>query len=166
MPLKYDGTDPDLPGGWLHDDGTLCPVYLAPDNGTRWWCTDHQQYLKRPEPDVLANAHGRSGPVSSDYYTHIAGEIADAGAAIPDIDRATATDEEKLAWVKARSAAEPWSSALASVIQDMDLMGIPLNPDLAMLGMSEAIIGGEQGIRRFIDGLTLGSIAREARDGG
>lgn len=81
---------------------------------------------------------------------------------IPDINPATATDEEKLAWVKARAAAEPWEVALASVVQDMTLMGIPLNPDLVMLGMGEAIVGGEQGVRRFVDGLTLGSIAREA----
>ena len=46
---RYDGTDPDLPDGWLHEDGTPCPEYLAPANGTRWWCTEHQQYLKRPD---------------------------------------------------------------------------------------------------------------------
>jgi hypothetical protein len=46
---RYDGTDPDLPGGWIHDDGTPCPVFLGRDNGTRWWCTEHQQYLHRPE---------------------------------------------------------------------------------------------------------------------
>ncbi len=86
-------------------------------------------------------------------------------AAIPDINPATATDEEKLAWVKARAAAEPWEVVIASVIQDMQLMGIPLNPDLYMLMMGEAMIGGEQGVRRFIDGLTLGSIAREVPRG-
>ena len=84
---------------------------------------------------------------------------------IPDIDPATATDAEKLAWVKARANAEPWESAIASVIQDMQLMGIPLNPDLLFPAMGEAMIGGEQGVRRFIDGLTLGSIAREAPRG-
>ena len=48
-PRRYDGTDPGLPGGWIHDDGTPCPEYLAPDNGTRWWCTTHEQYLRRPD---------------------------------------------------------------------------------------------------------------------
>ena len=48
---RYDGTDPGLPGGWIHDDRTPCPEYLAPDNGTRWWCTEHQQYLRRPDTD-------------------------------------------------------------------------------------------------------------------
>ena len=48
-PRRYDGTDPGLPGGWVHDDGTPCPEYLAPDNGTRWWCTTHEQYLRRPD---------------------------------------------------------------------------------------------------------------------
>ena len=54
-----DKTDPwanDVTG-WLHEDGTPCPEYLAPVNGTRWWCTEHQQYLKRPDeeavPDVI-----------------------------------------------------------------------------------------------------------------
>lgn len=79
---------------------------------------------------------------------------------IPSIDPATATDEQKLEWVKARAANEPWRAAIASVIQDMQMMDIPLNPDLMMLAMGEAMIDGEQGVRRFIDGLTLGSIAR------
>lgn len=48
MKLHYDGTDPKLPGGWIHEDGTPCPAYLAPDNGTNWWCTEHQQYVQRP----------------------------------------------------------------------------------------------------------------------
>lgn len=81
---------------------------------------------------------------------------------VPDIDRATATDAEKLEWVKARAAAEPWTTALGSVIQDMTLMGIPLTADLSYLGLMEAAIGGETGIRRFIDGLTTGSISRES----
>jgi len=70
------------------------------------------------------------------------------------------TDEEKLAWCKERAAAENWQHALASMIQDMQATGIPLNPDLMMLGMGEAITGGEQGVRRFIDGITLASVAR------
>lgn len=86
--------------------------------------------------------------------------------AIPDINPATASDAEKLAWVKARATAEPWEVALASVIQDMKLMGIPLNPDLYVLGIGEAMIGGEAGVRRFIGGLTLGSVAREQESRG
>lgn len=85
---------------------------------------------------------------------------------VPSIDRATATDAEKLAWVKARAANVPWNVAFSSVIQDMTLMGIPLNPDLVTLGMGMSLIGGEQGVRRFIDGLTLGSIDRGAADRG
>lgn len=65
------------------------------------------------------------------------------------------TDEEKLAWCKERAAAEPWPSALASVIQDMQAMGIPLDPGLYRLGMGEAVVAGEAGVRRFIDGITL-----------
>lgn len=79
---------------------------------------------------------------------------------VPPINRETATDAEKLAWVKARAAAEPWPSALASVIQDTALMGIPLKPDLITLGMGLAVAGGERGVRDFIDGLTLGSVDR------
>jgi hypothetical protein len=48
---RYDGTDPDFRGGWLHNDGTPCPVYLGAVDGTRRWCTEHQQYLKRPGAD-------------------------------------------------------------------------------------------------------------------
>jgi len=55
-PRRYDGTDPGLPGGWVHDDGTPCPEYLAPDNGTRWWCTTHEQYLRRPAPEYVTTA--------------------------------------------------------------------------------------------------------------
>jgi hypothetical protein len=89
-----------------------------------------------------------------------------ADPVIPPIIAATATDEEKLAWVKARAAAEPWMSALASVIQDMQLMEIPLHPDLMMLGMQLMAIDGERGARDFVDGLTLGSIDRGARSDG
>jgi hypothetical protein len=81
---------------------------------------------------------------------------------IPDINRATATDAEKLAWCKARAAAEPWHDAQASVIQDMNLMGIPLKADLVLLMMQDAMIGGERSVRDFISGLTLGAVDREA----
>lgn len=73
------------------------------------------------------------------------------------------TDEEKLAWCKERAAVEPWTVALASIVRDMSKAGIPLNPDLWMLGMGEAITGGEQGVRRFIDGITLASVAKPAQ---
>ena len=89
------------------------------------------------------------------------------GSPVPPINPATATDAEKLAFVKARAAAEPWDAALSSVIQDLNWMGIPLKPDLMMLGMGVAMGGGERGVRDFIDGLTLGSVDREAsRDDG
>lgn len=85
---------------------------------------------------------------------------------IPDIDPATATDAEKLAWVKARSAAEPWDVAFGSAIQDMQFMGIPLKQDLVLLGMQDAMIGGERSVRHFVDGLTLEAVDREAADRG
>jgi hypothetical protein len=47
----------------------------------------------------------------------------------------------------------------------MGKTGIPLNPDLWQLGMGEAMIGGEQGVRRFIDGITLASVARTENAG-
>lgn len=36
---------------WVHDDGTPCGVLLAPDcpdDGYQWWCTVHEQYVRRP----------------------------------------------------------------------------------------------------------------------
>lgn len=33
--------------GWFHTDGTECDVLIAPDDGTRWWCTVHQQHVSR-----------------------------------------------------------------------------------------------------------------------
>jgi hypothetical protein len=75
------------------------------------------------------------------------------------------TDEEKLARCKARAAAEPFPACLSSMFQDMAAQGIPLNPDLQMLGMREAIVGGEAVVRRFIDGITLASVARPASRG-
>lgn len=72
------------------------------------------------------------------------------------------TGAEKLAWVKERAAAEPWTSAIASVIQDMELIGHPLPMPLQQLFMGEAMIGGEQGVRRFIDGLALPAARTEA----
>jgi hypothetical protein len=86
--------------------------------------------------------------------------------AIPAIDPATATDEEKLAWCKARAAAIAWHDAQASVIQDMTLMGIPLKADLVLLMMQDAMIGGERSVRDFIDGLGLGSIDRKVSPDG
>ena len=89
-----------------------------------------------------------------------------ADPVIPSIDCATASDEEKLAWCKARAAAEPWNVAISSVIQDMQFMGIPLKQDLIMLMMADAMIGGERSVRDFIDGLTLGAVDRKARSDG
>jgi hypothetical protein len=63
------------------------------------------------------------------------------------------TRAEKLAWCKARAARESWSTALGSMIQDMQLQGIPMDPMIMQLGMGEAMIGGEQGVRKFIDGI-------------
>jgi hypothetical protein len=63
------------------------------------------------------------------------------------------TRQDKLAWCKERAAQEPWPSAIGSMIQDMRAMGIPMDPMVMELGMGEAIIGGEQGVRRFIDGI-------------
>lgn len=76
------------------------------------------------------------------------------------------TDEQKLAWCKERPAAESWGNALASMILDMGKADIPLNPDLHYLAMGEAMIGGERGVRRFIDGITLASVARTEASGG
>jgi hypothetical protein len=89
-----------------------------------------------------------------------------ADTEIPSTDRATATEQEKLDWVKARALAEPWHAAISSVIQDMTLMGIPLKQDLVMLMMADAMTGGERGVRDFIDGLTLAAVDREARSDG
>ena len=75
------------------------------------------------------------------------------------------TDEEKLTWCKERAAAEPWECAIASIVSDMNKMEIPLNPDLYCLAMGEAILGGERGVRGFIDGITLASAARPAKAG-
>jgi hypothetical protein len=75
------------------------------------------------------------------------------------------TDEQKLAWCKERAAAERWDVALASMISDMGKLGIPLNPDLYFLAMGEAMIGGERGVRDFIDGITLASVARTEKAG-
>lgn len=81
---------------------------------------------------------------------------------VPSINPVTATDEEKLAWVKARAAAEPWTAALSSMIQDMTMLGIPLNRDLMILGMGSAVTAGERGVRDFIDGITPGAVDRQA----
>jgi hypothetical protein len=75
------------------------------------------------------------------------------------------TDEQKLAWCKERAAAESWQHALASMVSDMNKTGIPLNPDLYLLGMGLAVIDGERGVREFIDGITLASVARTENAG-
>ena len=45
-----------LLNGWVHDDGTVCPEYLAdlPPAGVTWWCTTHQQHVHRPDADRAA----------------------------------------------------------------------------------------------------------------
>lgn len=35
--------------GWIHTDGTPCPVFLAPPKGGRYWCTEHQLSVARPQ---------------------------------------------------------------------------------------------------------------------
>jgi hypothetical protein len=93
------------------------------------------------------------------------GGYRDTPPPVPSIDRVTATDEEKLAWVKARAAAGPWDVAISSVVQDMTLMGIPLKARLVDLMMADAMIGGERSVRDFIGGLTLAAVDREAGNG-
>lgn len=85
---------------------------------------------------------------------------ADSLPPVPSISLATATEEEKLAWVKARADAEPWDLAVNSVIVDMQLAGIPLKPDLIQLGTQAAMAGGERAARDFTGSLTLGSVYR------
>ena len=93
--------------------------------------------------------------------------MADAKPAeIPSIDLSTATDEEKLDWVKARANAEEWYVAIGAMAQDMSLAGIPLKQDLLLLAMSDAMLGGERSVRGFVNGLTLAAVDREARSDG
>jgi hypothetical protein len=63
------------------------------------------------------------------------------------------TRAEKIAWCKERAAAEPWTSAIGSMVQDMELMGIPMSEPVIQLAMMEGISGGERGVRRWIDGV-------------
>lgn len=49
---KYNGTDPDMVAGWIHQDGTACPEYLA-SPGRQWWCTTHQQSVTIPGSTLL-----------------------------------------------------------------------------------------------------------------
>lgn len=93
---------------------------------------------------------GPGEPVGYDGPVH----DADDGTEVPAIDPATATRAERVAWCKARAANEPWHLAWSSMIQDMDLMGIPFDPDTVMLGMQEAVTGGAAALRRFIDGIS------------
>jgi len=71
--MTYREGLPELLNDWVHDDGTPCPVYLAPANGTRWWCTDHQMYLKRPDSgstsDPVAVVAGAAGPWGRSWPT-------------------------------------------------------------------------------------------------
>jgi hypothetical protein len=39
------------------------------------------------------------------------------------------------------------------MIQNMELMGIPMSEPIIQLGMMEGVSAGEQGVRRFIDGI-------------
>lgn len=91
------------------------------------------------------------------------GENADSttAPAVPGIDPGTATEDEKLAWVRARAGSEPWAVAIGSVIQGMILMGIPLRPDLVRLGMLAAM-DGEDAVRDFTGSLGPDSIDRES----
>jgi hypothetical protein len=84
---------------------------------------------------------------------------------IPSIDPATATNEQRLAWCKERAYAEHWQYAIASIVSDMNKVGLPLNPDLYHLGMGLAVVGGARGVREFIDRITLASVARPAEAG-
>jgi hypothetical protein len=83
---------------------------------------------------------------------------------VPSVNLAAATEEERLAWVKARAAAQPWHLALNSVIIDMQLAGIPLRPDLIDLAAETARTGGERAARHFIGSLTLGSVYARASE--
>lgn len=59
----------------------------------------------------------------------------------------------KVAWRKARAAGEPWHLAANAMIQDMDLMGIPLTSAAIQLGTLEGMSRGERGVRDWVDGI-------------
>ena len=43
--------------GWVHDDGTACPEYLAPPASTPpggYWCTTHQMFVRHPDSPQAA----------------------------------------------------------------------------------------------------------------
>lgn len=42
-----------LKSGWKHEDGSECPVYLAPPSPKKLWCTDHQQHVTWPYPNLM-----------------------------------------------------------------------------------------------------------------
>jgi hypothetical protein len=49
--------------GWIHEDGSACPVFLAdrpfPEPGMQWWCTEHQQHVHRdPANPLLTDTPG------------------------------------------------------------------------------------------------------------
>lgn len=52
---------------WEHSDGTVCdagflaPTPTPPTDGTRWWCTEHQQTLiARPSAAVSVREAGET----------------------------------------------------------------------------------------------------------
>lgn len=102
--------------------------------------------------DAMPDEHGLVS-LRSDDPARYDGPVHDAddGAAVPAIDPATATRAERVAWCKARAAGEPWHLAWSSMIQDMQVMGIPFDAETILLGMQEAVTGGEAAVRRFID---------------
>lgn len=82
---------------------------------------------------------------------------------VPDLNRATATPEQKLEWIKARAGNEPWGQALSSVIQDAGSLDMPLKADAVALGMIEAM-SGDRAARQFVDALTLASFTEAGSD--
>lgn len=68
-----------LEDGWIHEDGTPCPEYLARDDGTRWWCPTHEQYLKRP---AKMEPPGQAVPVTTLTREEALAEL----AALPGYD--------------------------------------------------------------------------------
>lgn len=70
---------------------------------------------------------------------------------IPVLDLDNASDEEKLAWVKARAAAGPWHQAVHAVARDRETAGIRVS----LAGARAAQAAGEAQVRRLVSELTL-----------
>ncbi|QDN64391.1 hypothetical protein [Streptomyces sp. S1D4-14] len=159
--LKAAGDEQPLEGwkgGWKHEDGTECPVFMAKPSPAKLWCTEHQQHVAWPygsrmqefadaERMVDGAPSDDDRPQASRFTELMQREVGNPGTVLDRIDPAVFKDHrtpeqkahdaetsrltrEAIAVLEQRSPEEKAETAARMDRTASAALGLPLDPAL------------------------------------